>query len=97
MGFFKNCDYKVHFILIPTHELLKDKIMCGEYEEFLSTDSIIHKEPHIVRGITWNNTHFLPILSRERHCKLPILSSNYYEDTEQHKAYTEMTNESRRP
>lgn len=93
MGFFKECNYNVHFVLIPTHDLLKEKIMCGEYKEFLSTNSIIHDEPHIVRGIKWNNTHFLPILSRERHCKLPIIGSGYYEDTEHHKAYEKMADE----
>ncbi len=100
MGFFKNCDYHVPFVVIATDPLLKGSIWCGEYEEFLTEPSYDRfeeewKDPRIVRGITWNNVHFSPILSRERHCKLPPMGNNYYEDTDEYKALRKLQDEFR--
>lgn len=89
-------DYYVPFIVISTNPLLERSVWCGEYEEFITDDKFEEDgEPHIVRGITWNNTHFSPILSRERHCRLPPMGNNYYKHTEEYKALNDLQEEFR--
>ena len=107
MGFFKDCDYEVPFVFIPKDELLQGNIWCGVYKEFLHIpehfynrfsgeyEYVIDDEPHIVRGIKWNNMHFSSIRSDERHCRLPPMSNNYYKDTDKYKVLKALQDEFR--
>lgn len=99
MGFFKDCDYEVPFVVIPTNELLQGDIWCGVYKEFLHIPEGryygIDDEPHIVRGIKWDNMHFSSIRSEERHCKLPSMPNTYYKHTDEYKVLKDLQDEFR--